>query len=142
MIGQQLIRDIPAQVPELPAAAMKEAVLGARILKLAVSFDHLRVKLASEEAAITRLGSRSSEFGRDLIDALAGIKPVGGRMEARRLSTLKLATGMVLDQDIRNKQGMLLVAKGQEITGAVLIKLENFARAGLIDKEVQALIPM
>jgi hypothetical protein len=49
---------------------------------------------------------------------------------------------MVLDQDIRNKQGMLLVAKGQEITGAVLIKLENFARAGLIDKEVQALIPM
>jgi hypothetical protein len=116
--------------------------LGARILKLAVGFDHLRVKLASEEAAIARLGSRSSEFGRELIDALAGIKPVGGRMEARRLSTLKLATGMVLDQDIRNKQGMLLVAKGQEITGAVLIKLENFARAGLIDKEVQALIPM
>jgi FixJ family two-component response regulator len=142
MIGQQLIREIPTQVPELPAAAMKETVLGARILKLAVGFDHLRVKLASEEAAIARLGSRSSEFGRELIDALAGIKPVGGRMEARRLSTLKLATGMVLDQDIRNKQGMLLVAKGQEITGAVLIKLENFARAGLIDKEVQALIPM
>lgn len=77
MIGQQLIREIPTQVPELPAAAMKETVLGARILKLAVGFDHLRVKLASEQAAIARLGSRSSEFGRELIDALAGIKPVG-----------------------------------------------------------------
>jgi hypothetical protein len=49
---------------------------------------------------------------------------------------------MVLDQEIRNKQGMLLVAKGQEITAAVLIKLENFARAGLIDRDVQALVPM
>jgi hypothetical protein len=49
---------------------------------------------------------------------------------------------MVLDQDVRNKEGLLLVAKGQEINGAVLGKLENFARAGLIDKEIQALIPI
>jgi hypothetical protein len=34
----------------------------------------------------------------------------------------------------------LLVAKGQEITGAVLIKLENYAKAGLIDREVMALV--
>jgi hypothetical protein len=63
-------------------------------------------------------------------------------MESRRVPTLKLATGMVLDQDIRNKEGMLMVAKGQEITSAVLIKLENFAKAGLIAKEVQALVPV
>ena len=63
-------------------------------------------------------------------------------MEARTVSTLKLATGMVLAQELRNKQGMLLVAKGQEISSAVLIKLENFAKAGLIGKEVQVLVPV
>jgi hypothetical protein len=141
MIGQQLVRVIPAQVPELPEASMKETVLGASILKLAVAFDHLRVQLSSDEAAVARLGSRSTEFDRALLDALKGIKSVGGKMEARKVPTMKLATGMVLDQDIRNKQGMLLVAKGQEITGAVLIKLENYAKAGLIDREVMHSFP-
>jgi hypothetical protein len=47
---------------------------------------------------------------------------------------------MVLDQDVRNKQGLLLVAKGQELNGALLIKLENFAKASLIDREVSVLV--
>jgi FixJ family two-component response regulator len=142
MIGQQLLEEIPAQVPDLPAAAMKETVFGAKVLKMAVAFDHLRLKLSSDAEAIARLHTRRTEFDRELVDALNGIRAVGGGMEPRRVSTLKLATGMVLDQDIRNKEGMLLVAKGQEITSAVLIKLENFAKAGLIEKEVQALVPM
>jgi FixJ family two-component response regulator len=142
MIGQQLLLEIPTQVPDLPASAMKETVFGARVLKLAVAFDQLRLKLSSDADAIARLHTRRPEFERELVDALNGIRAVGGGMEPRRVSTLKLATGMVLDQDIRNKEGMLLVAKGQEITSAVLIKLENFAKAGLIEKEVQALVPM
>jgi FixJ family two-component response regulator len=142
MIGQQLLTEIPTQVPDQPAASMKETVFGAKVLKLAVAFDHLRLKLSSDAEAIARLGTRRTEFERELVDALNGIRAVGGGMEPRRVPTLKLATGMVLDQDIRNKEGMLLIAKGQEITSAVLIKLENFAKAGLIDKEVQALVPV
>ncbi len=45
-------------------------------------------------------------------------------------------------EEAEDRQGMLLVAKGQEISSAVLIKLENFAKAGLIDKEIQALVPV
>jgi ActR/RegA family two-component response regulator len=141
MIGQQLRPEIPTQIAELPASCVKETVLGAKILKLAVAFDHLRVKLSDAEA-INHLGTRRTEFERELVDALIGIKAVGRGMEARRVSTLKLATGMVLDQDVRNREGLLLVAKGQEISSALLAKLENFARAGLIDKEVQVLVPV
>lgn len=140
MIGHQLQQEIPTQVPGLPEAWVKETVLGAKVLKLAVAFDHLRLKLSDTEA-INSLGGRRTEFERELVDALIGIKAVGRGMEARTVSTLKLATGMILDQDVRNKEGMLLVAKGQEISSAVLIKLENFAKAGLIGKEVQVLIP-
>jgi ActR/RegA family two-component response regulator len=140
MIGQQLRPEIPTQIAELPPACVQETVLGAKVLKLAVAFDHLRRKLSDAEA-INILGTRRTEFDLELVDALIGIRAVGLGMESRRVSTLKLATGMVLDQDIRNKEGMLLVAKGQEISSAVLIKLENFAKAGLIDKEVQALVP-
>jgi FixJ family two-component response regulator len=141
MIGQQLRPEIPTQVPGLPEAWVKETVLGAKVLKLAVAFDHLRMKLSDTEA-INNLNTRRTEFERDLVDALIGIKTMGGGTEARTVSTLKLATGMVLDQDIRNKEGMLLVAKGQGISSAVLIKLENFAKAGLIGKEIQVLVPV
>jgi ActR/RegA family two-component response regulator len=140
MIGQQLRLEIPTQIPTLPEAWVKETVLGARVLKLAVAFDHLRNKRSDEET-INILGTRRSEFGGELVDALSGIKTVVGGLESRKVSVLKLATGMFLDQDVRNKQGMLLMAKGQEITGAVLLKLENFAKTGVIDKEVQALVP-
>jgi ActR/RegA family two-component response regulator len=141
MIGQQFRPEIPTQIAELPASCVKETVQGAKILKLAVAFDHLRVKLSDAEA-INHLGTRRTEFELELVNALIGIKAVGGGMEARRVSTLKLATGMVLDQDVRNREGLLLVAKGQEISSALLAKLENFARAALIDKEVQVLVPV
>ena len=95
MIGQQLRPEIPAQIPTLPEAWVKETVLGARVLKLAVAFDHLRV-MCSDEETIDILGTRRSEFGDELVDALSGIKTVVGSMESRRVSVLKLATGMFL----------------------------------------------
>jgi len=58
------------------------------------------------------------------------------------LSVVRLATGMIFDQELRNKQNMLLVAKGQEITEAVLLKVQNFSQAGLIEREVKVLAPV
>jgi hypothetical protein len=49
---------------------------------------------------------------------------------------------MIVEQEIRIAGGMLLVAKAQEITPALLIKLENRARAGQLEKEIMALVPM
>ena len=140
MIGQQLTQIIPSTIQDLPPQYVNETVLGAKILKLAVAFDDLRLKPLSEEYAIARLRQRDAEFSRDLVDALMGLKPQGGRVELRRVPVARLATGMLLDQEVRNKQGLLLVAKGQEITNAVLVKLKNFSQAGLIDREVMALV--
>jgi CheY-like chemotaxis protein len=139
IIGQQYMRQIQEDVPDVPDASKNEILLGAKILKVAVAFDQLRVKISDQEA-IARLHSRIGEFGLEVIEALRVIPPMHGRMEARRVSSLKLTKGMVLDQDVRNKQGLLLVAKGQELNGALLIKLENFAKASLIDREVSVLV--
>ncbi len=160
MIGQQFVRQIPEQVASLPANSMKETLLGAKILKLAVAFDQMQMKLVTEEEAITRLRGRPGEFPRELVDTLVGVKPIrGSKTEARRVATLrltnrtlldqdrrvtklKLMKGMALEQDVRNKQGMLLMAKGQDLNAALLIKLENFARAGMIDHEVTVVVPV
>ena len=96
----------------------------------------------SREDAIAGLWRQQSEFGPKLIEALDGIKSEGTRMELRTLPTARLTTGMVLQQEIRSRAGMLIVTKGQEITPALLIKLENFSRAKSIDDEITALVPI
>jgi response regulator RpfG family c-di-GMP phosphodiesterase len=142
MISQQLNKEIPNAVPGEPASSEKDIVLGAKILKLAVAFDDLRMKPLSIEDAIARLHSRRSEFDSGLIEALRDLRPPATKMTLRKVSTLKLAIGMILEQEVRNREGMLLLAKGHEITPAVLIKLDNLSRAGQIDREVMALVPL
>lgn len=142
MIGQQLTRSIPNAVPGVLEDAAKEIVLGAKILKLALAFDDLRIKRISIEDAIGNLQIRRSEFGQDLISGLNDIVPPVAKMALRKVSSLKLAVGMVVEQEIRTREGMLLVAKAQEITPTLLIKLDNRAKSGQLEKEIMVLAPV
>jgi FixJ family two-component response regulator len=142
MISQQFIEGALPSVPDVPAPSAEAIVFGAKMLKLAVAFDSLRMKGVSDEDAIATLRDRRQEYGAELVEALTGIKPESGGTELRRVPSSKLVTGMILQQEIRTKAGMLVVAKGQEVTHALQIKLENFSRAGTIDKEIMALVPV
>ncbi len=142
MISQQFANEAAHDVPHGPTLPVDALVFGAKLLKLAVAFDDLRIQGLSEEDAIARLRHRTNDFGQDLVNALMDMKVEGGTMEPRKVSTTKLSAGMILLQEIRNKAGMLVVAKGQEITHALLIKLANFSRAGTIEKEIMALVPV
>jgi FixJ family two-component response regulator len=142
MISQQLVKETSPTIPQTPEAGAEAIVFGAKMLKLAVAFDDLRMKGMSDEDAISKLQGRHVEFGADLVEALVSIKPESGKMEVRKIPASKITTGMILQQEIRTLTGMLVVAKGQEVTHALLIKLDNFSRGGTIDKEIMVLVPM
>jgi hypothetical protein len=55
-------------------------------------------------------------------------------MELRVLKSAELRTAMVVDQDVRSKIGLLLLAKGQEVTPSVLGRLKAFAsKTGIVE---------
>jgi hypothetical protein len=141
MVSQQLMPDTIKGNLSAPAHPEEEIVLGAKILRLAVVLDSFRMRGLSEKGSIDRLRDLRGEFSAELIDALADIEPETARMELRKVSTSSLSTGMILQQEIRTRTAMLVVPEGHEITQALLVRLENFARAGTIDKEVMALVP-
>jgi hypothetical protein len=114
----------------------------AKVLKLAVAFEQLREKFPALGAALSHIRKRSNEFESSLIDTLTDLRPLEAAKQLRKVSTSRLRAGMVLDQEIKNGQGVLLVAKGQELTSALIMRLENHARAGAIDKEVMAFVPL
>ena len=114
----------------------------AKVLKLAVAFEQRREKFPAKGAALPHLRERSKEFEPGMLDILADLPPLEAMKQLRKVSTARLRAGMVLDQEIKNGQGILLVAKGQELTSALIMRLENHARAGTIDKEVMAFDPV
>ena len=117
-------------------------MLAAKILKLAVAFEELREKFPAKGAALTHLRERRNEFDSSLVDSLLDLQPTALTKQLRKVSTSRLRAGMILDQEIKNGQGVLLVAKGQELTSALILRLENHAKAGAIDKEVMAFVPI
>jgi len=52
-----------------------------------------------------------------------------------------LALGMILDQEIRTEKGVLVAAKGQEVTSLLLLKLKSFLAKGTIPPQVAAIQP-
>jgi FixJ family two-component response regulator len=142
MISQQLVVETSHGNPALPSSFDETIGVGARLLKLAVAMDTLRMQGLAEVDAISKLRERRTEFGSALIDALATIEAEDAKMELRKVASSMLRSGMVLQQEIRTRTGMMVVPKGQEITQALLLKLDNFSRSGVIDKEIMVLVPV
>ena len=142
IVGQQRVIHIPTKIPELPDHMVEETILGAHILKLAVAYDNLLMKSISEEDAMDRLRTRKSEFSPQLLQALVGVNLESRGMVSRRMLVINLAAGMVLDQDLESKEGLLIIPKGQLLTTTLLIKIRNFLRAGRLNLEVTALVPL
>ncbi|MCD6117622.1 hypothetical protein J7K93_11440 [bacterium] len=54
----------------------------------------------------------------------------------------ELIFGMTANQDIHAKNGLLLVAKGQEISYPVIAKLQNFDMQIGVDEPFEVIIPL
>jgi response regulator RpfG family c-di-GMP phosphodiesterase len=136
MISQQLEHETKPSVPKSGDGLDSDIVIGAKILRLSIAFDSLRMQGLNTAEAIQKLEGRASEFGPQLVRALRDMKSDDAAMEIQKVAVSRLVTGMILQQDIRAKNGMLVVGKGQEVTRALLLKLENFAQLRTIEKEV------
>ncbi len=141
MISQQLCPKMIRSGADVPTEYEGDILIGAEILRLAVAIDSLRIMGLSHEQAIGRLQDRRAEYEKELIEALAGMKPDTASGGLRKVPSSQLTTGMILQQEIKTKSGMLVVPKGQEITQALLLKLDNYSRAGTISKEIMVLVP-
>lgn len=114
----------PAATPEDPARAA--AVRGACILRLAVDFDALESSdRASARLAVATLCGREGRYAPDALAALVAAR--GARAaEVREVSSTELREGMVLAEDVKTDGGVLLVARGHEITARFIERIRNF----------------
>jgi hypothetical protein len=115
--------------------------MGARMLRAVLAFDQLLIQGKSKEQAIHELLSSPGKFASSVLSALSEVELERERMNARRCPIASLVPGMILDEDVRTHTGLLIVARGQEITFSLVVRLENFCQTRSIPSDVMVLIP-
>lgn len=118
---------------------MADMRLGASLLRVALAFDELvRLDVSKTEAA-HRVAVQQRDLDPRIFEALVELKTE--EHEIRQCPVQKLVVGMILRQDIENENGVLIVAKGQEVTLPLILKLKNFYKKAAADATIEVGVP-
>src|SRR5450432_519877 len=125
-----MIAHMNTPVTSLAAATPKplpEAVLGAKLLGIAAAYDRLIARGSTHIQAIQKLAQQDQHYESSMVSKLEGMPPLErSGSEPREVNVSDLVVGMILHEEVRTHSGLLVVAKGQEITPTLLIRLRNF----------------
>lgn len=113
---------------DLPASFVHVA----QVLRVSVDFERLEASggLPPDEA-IAALRSRTGHFHPVVLDALARAHLLRGAGPERAVSLHALRPGMVLLEDVRSARGLILVARGNELTFSTVERLQNLSGTGV-----------
>ncbi len=128
-------------VREVDDSEKKDMRLGAEILRLTLAYEKLIHKGVSRTEAVHTLTCQNKNFSPEFFDALVELDPNSEEGEMRQCRIEALAAGMIIQQDIRTGEGVLLVSKGQEVTSPLLSKLKNFHARRVITGDVTVSMP-
>jgi response regulator RpfG family c-di-GMP phosphodiesterase len=114
----------------------------ARILKVLLDFDFLTQKGKSREEALETLRSRSGWYDPTVLTALDAVLNAATRYVVKALGVAEIMPGMIIGEDVRSKEGTLLLAKGRQVTQPILERLSAVARAYGLEEPLRVLVPM
>jgi response regulator RpfG family c-di-GMP phosphodiesterase len=155
-VGHELIRHIPRleavaemiahqQKPYTHGGALQtvqerdEVMMGAHILRVVLDFDRLVSLGMSHHDAVVELLQQPDIYG--IVAALQDMELEEAEAVAQLLTVRDLYPGMVLDENIRTKAGLLVIARGHEVTYAMMERLRSYAKRVPIVEPFRVLIP-
>jgi response regulator RpfG family c-di-GMP phosphodiesterase len=100
--------------------------LGARLLTMAIDFDVLIAQGETAEAALSILEHRTGRYDPPLLAALRALRgdaaPSG---EIREMRLADVRESMILASDVYSATGLLLIARGQQVTAGLLDRIRT-----------------
>lgn len=143
-VGGRLLRGIPRleevsemvrhQMLRFDGGGSREGIptgaaipIGARILKLALDLDDLVSRGHLKFEALDVLKGRPGTYDPELIEVLSQLEDFDRVDVTKSIPVHDLREGMVVADDIRTPNGLLLVSAGQPVTIALIRRLTNWA---------------
>jgi CheY-like chemotaxis protein len=156
MVASQMLSRIPrmeavAQMIALqnaPAAEIKaanadekrEIETGVQLLRVGLAYDALINRGIPPTEACRRVRATMKGVEAFILDALDDLE-MAVPLCTRECGIRELAVGMILHQDVHSSTGLLIVAKGQELTSSWIARLTEYARHGTIPGRLHVLMP-
>jgi response regulator RpfG family c-di-GMP phosphodiesterase len=119
------------------AEAADPIVLGARLLRLVSDYEALEVAGMEPAAAIETLRGRGG-YDPATLDAFQGLHHETVVEEVREIPLAAVLEGMVFAQDVLLSNGVLLVARGFEVTAGFVARARNYPR-GTVQEPVRVI---
>lgn len=117
--------------------AKDPVAFAANLLHCVNEFDRRLLRGIARMEVLRMMANASDEFNEDVVQALAAIKTSGAESGSRRVVMIdQLANGMVVDEDVRTADGMLIVPKGYVVNDTVRRRLRNFRLHDDIDETI------
>lgn len=120
----------------------EEIPLGARILKAVLDFDMLETAGNSKSSALDQLKQRSGWYDPRVLTALKAVVATEAEYLVRSVNLQELEVNMILAVDVKTVRGILLIAKGHEVSRPLLERLTNIAKTSGIQEPIQVLVPL
>jgi response regulator RpfG family c-di-GMP phosphodiesterase len=105
--------------------------LSARILHLALALDDLRTRGWSEAAVMQEIRSRASWYDPALLARFLEA-PRSDSAKSFLVAADRLDVGLMIEEDVQNNQGVLLICRGQAVTLAIVKHLRHFHALGTL----------
>ena len=115
--------------------------LGAQSLHVAIDLERLAGRGFSLAEAIAEMSGRKGEYNPELLEALKELGEPVLRWKPAVVGLGDLDTSMVANEDIRARNGLLLLTKGEPISTPNLERLRSFATEIGIAEPIQVLLP-
>jgi hypothetical protein len=108
---------------------------GTQLLRIAVDFDALESQGSEASLAVDTMRNRTGCYDPRVLEALIAIRGHRGPAEdVKELTLHELSVGMVLTEDVKMTNGMLLAARGYEITPRFLERVRHFPKGSLKER--------
>jgi response regulator RpfG family c-di-GMP phosphodiesterase len=98
----------------------KEIPIGARMLKIVIDFLDFVDKGASQEQATLMLEEQPALYDPDLLKAFRDAIDIPQNEETTMIALTELSVDMIIQEDIRTEADLMVAAKGQQVTEALL----------------------
>jgi FixJ family two-component response regulator len=136
-----MIKHQNAPASEESDADLGDVRMGADILRLVLAYEQLIHKGKSRTEAVHTLTMQNKGFTPAFFEALVTLDPNAEEGQTQKCRIELLAPGMIIQDEIRTSEGGLVVAKGQEATPPLILKLKNLRARRVIGGEVTVSLP-
>ncbi len=118
----------------------KEIEVGIQLLRMGLEYDALVNRGSTSADACRRVRAAMKGIDETVLAVLDDLE-MAMPLCTRECSIRELAVGMILDQNVHTNTGLLVVAKGQELSNSWIKRLHEYSRQGMIPGRVMVQMP-